>query len=245
MTDIDYAALDYSRWSFHQRLFQKAFSAVIRVLARVHVEGFEKIPSTDAFVAASNHLHLFDIILYFSIAPRRTIPFVTNRFQTTPFFGWFLTRVGQVIFVTSRKTEATRHKSNRKAIAQGLRVLRSGGILGLTPEGGRSVHGLSSGLPGIAYMANRAPAPILTMAIYGEERAWDYWKRLRRVPVHIRFGPLIELPARKMKIGELQEFTDRIMAEVARLLPPEYQGAYQDAIQAESSESKKTTKYQI
>lgn len=241
MKDIDYTTLDYSRWSFPQRLFQRAFALVVKLLARVHMEGVEKIPSTGAFVIASNHMHIFDMPLYFSIAPRRTICFVSDNWQNKPIFGWFLNRVGQVIFVTLREKEEAQNKSNRKALVQGLTVLRSGGVLALTPEGGRSVHGLKRGLPGIAYMANRAPVPILTVVVYGQEHAWRFWKRLRRVPVYVRVGPFIELPAQKMKIDELQNHTDRIMIALARLLPPEYRGTYQNVDQMESSGRKDVT----
>jgi len=59
--------------------------------------------------------------------------------------------------------------------------------------------------------------------------------------LYIRFGPLIELPAQKMKIDELQDHTDRIMVELARLLPPEYRRIYQDVGPMESSGRKDVT----
>ena len=239
MTEIDYAALDYSRWPFHQSLWQKGIALVVRLLARVRMEGFEKIPPTGCFLAATNHMHILDVPLYFSMAPRRTICFVSDNWQNTPLLGLFLKKVGQVIFVTLRKRKNGDHKSNRTALAQGLSVLRSGGVLALAPEGGLGVGGLKKGLPGIAYLANRAPAPMLPMLIYGQENVWQHWKRLRRAPVYFRFGPLIQLPARRMKSDELQDHTDRIMVELARLLPPEYRGTYQDVGQTESSGQEK------
>ena len=231
MSDIDYAAVDFSRWSPGQRLWQAAAALLMKSIARVHIEGIEKIPSSGAFVAATNHVHILDVPLYFSMAPRRTICFVSDNWQNTPLLGRFLTRVGQVIFVTLREGKGAGNKSNRKALAQGLTVLRAGGVLALAPEGGRGVDGLKKGLSGIAYMANRAPAPILTMVVYGQEHAWQYWKRLRRVPVCFRFGPLIHLPAQKLKTDELEDHTTRIMVELARMLPPEYRGAYGDVAQ--------------
>ena len=98
-TEIDYAALDYSRWPFHQSLWQKGIALVVRLLARVRMEGFEKIPSTGCFLAATNHMHILDVPLYFSMAPRRTICFVSDNWQNTPLLGLFLKKVGQVIFV--------------------------------------------------------------------------------------------------------------------------------------------------
>ena len=233
-TSVNYASLDYSRWSWHQRIFQKVFALTLKLVARIHIEGFEHIPPTGPMVVASNHLHLFDVPLYFSIAPRRTICMISDNWRTKPFWRWFLTWMGQVIFVTLREHEHAQYKSNRRAISQSLTVLRSGGILGLAPEGGRSQAGLKQGLPGVAYMANRASVPILPAAIYGQERAWQCWKRLRRVPIYIRMGLLIEPPAQKLTTPELQTYTDHIMTVLAQLLPPEYRGKYQHRGQTES-----------
>ena len=84
MSDIDYAAVDFSRWSPGQRLWQAAAALLMKSIARVHIEGIEKIPSSGAFVAATNHVHILDVPLYFSMAPRRTICFVSDNWQNTP-----------------------------------------------------------------------------------------------------------------------------------------------------------------
>ena len=227
MKDIDYTRLDYTRWSFRQRLFQKAFALGVRLLGRLHIEGIEKIPS-GAFVAATNHTHNLDMPVYFSISTRPTICFVSDSWKNKAGFNWFLSQVGQVIFVALREESGGRNVSNRKALSQALSVLRSGGILALAPQGGRSLEGLQPGLPGIAYLANRGSVPVQTVVVYGQELAIQHWKRFRRVPVYVRFGPLIRLPEHKMKSGELLEQTHRIMVELARLLPPEYRGVYHD-----------------
>ncbi len=226
MVKHNYAALDYSRWSLHQRLLQRLASLMTRGLTRLQVEGLEHIPSAGPVVAATNHLSLLDVPLYFAIAPRRTICLISDNWKTKPVFGYLLARLAQVIFVTLRETETDRHKSNRQALAQSLTVLSAGGILALAPEGGRSPQGLKRGRPGIVYMANRGSAPILTAVMYGQEHARHYWKRARRVPIYIRFGPLIELPAQKLSVDELQHYTDLVMASLATLLPADYQGVY-------------------
>lgn len=230
MKEIDFAQLNYSGWSFQQWVLQKVVRVMMKLIARIDIQGFENLPVQGPVVAAINHLHIFDMTVFFTIAPRRTICFVSDNWETKPGFGWFLSTIGQVIWVNIREKEETKNKSNRQALRKGLTVLQSGGILGVAPEGRRSVEGLKEGLPGIAYLANRSSAPIATVVAYGQEHAMQYWKRLRRVPISVRFGPLITLPDRKMKTDELQKETGQVMKALAQLLPPEYRGVYEEKV---------------
>jgi 1-acyl-sn-glycerol-3-phosphate acyltransferase len=86
--------------------------------------------------------------------------------------------------------------------------------------------GLGKGQAGVALLAIKAPAPILPIAAYGQEQATKYWKRFRRVPIHIRIGQPIELPSGKANKEQLETYTEQIMVAIARLLPPEYRGVY-------------------
>ncbi len=49
---------------------------------------------------------------------------------------------------------------------------------------------------------------------------------LRRATVHIRVGKRIPHPSGEMNQAELQSYTDSVMIELARMLPPEYRGVY-------------------
>ncbi|MBT4141048.1 MAG: hypothetical protein HOE48_24280, partial [Candidatus Latescibacteria bacterium] len=133
MKDIDYAQLDYSGWPFQQWVLQKTVRLVMRLVARVSVQGFENFPTHGPVIVAINHLHIFDMTLFFSVAPRRTICFVSDNWETKPGFGWFLSKMGQVIWINIREKEETKNKSNRQALKKGLTVLQSGGMLGVAP----------------------------------------------------------------------------------------------------------------
>lgn len=218
--DVDYAQLDYSKWTFLQRLFQGLVRLLAWLLMRIDAEGAEKIPERGAFILSPNHLHLLDVPVIFIFVRRRTVVFVADKWKNTPVVGWILGKLGDGIFVA-------RGTPDRRALSQALQVLQAGGALALAPEGTRSrTGGLGTGHTGVAYLATRAPAPVLPVVAYGQEKCFAYWRRLRRVPIKVRFGDVIHLPAGKARTTELEKQTEEIMLALARLLPPEYQGIY-------------------
>lgn len=216
---IDYSQLDYRKWTFLQQLFRGFVSVVMFFLARIHVEGAERVPRQGAFILAPNHLHVLDVPVLLMFVNRRTVPFAADKW-VGHLFGWILTTFGNAIFVA-------RGTPDRRALSKALTVLKAGGVLALAPEGTRSRNAaLGEGHTGLAYLATRAPAAILPVVAYGQEKCFDYWRRLRRVPIQVRFGHLIELPPGRWSMDELEQHTEQIMLSLAELLPHEYRGIY-------------------
>ena len=115
----------------------------------------------------------------------------------------------------------------------GYRVIRPVSRLrfGVAIEGTRSrTGGLLPGKTGAAYLANRANAPLVPMAIWGTEQIIGNLKRLRRSTIHIRIGPMVHLPEGRANTVQLEEYTDQLMLTIARALPPEYRGVYRERI---------------
>ncbi len=215
----DYSQLDYRQWTFLQRLFRGFVTVAMRLLARIDVEGVERMPAEGAFIFAPNHLHVLDVPVLLVHMSRRTVVFAADKW-VGHLFGWILTTFGNAIFVA-------RGTPDRRALSKALTVLRAGGVLALAPEGTRSRSGgLGEGHTGLAYLATRAPAAILPVVAYGHEKCFVYWRRLRRVPVSVRFGHLIELPPGRWSVDELEQQTEQIMSALAELLPIEYRGIY-------------------
>lgn len=217
---IDYTTLDYSAWSPIQRVARLVFALMIRLFARLDVEGLEHVPAQGPLLLTVNHLHLFDSPLIFRVLPRRAVVFAASKFRNNPFIHGILVYVGNAIYVE-------RGEVDRRALSSALKVLQAGGVLAIAPEGTRSRTGmLSEGRTGAAYLATRANVPILPLVAYGQEKAPAYWKRLRRVPIHVRIGRVMELPAGKASMDELQTYTEQIMLALAHLLPADYHGVY-------------------
>jgi 1-acyl-sn-glycerol-3-phosphate acyltransferase len=217
----DYTALDYARTPTGERLLKALVRALVRLTSRVSIEGQDSVPAEGPVLCATNHLHILDALWMVAALPRRTIFLVAEEFERKPVVGWLL-NAGRAIYVA-------RGKADRDALDRALAVLKGGGVLGVAPEGRLSpTGGLIKGQVGIAYLASQAGVPVVPVVAWGQERAGRCWRRLRRVPVHIRFGPPIALPPALSGPSDLERGTDLVMTSLARLLPPSYRGVYRE-----------------
>jgi 1-acyl-sn-glycerol-3-phosphate acyltransferase len=122
---------------------------------------------------------------------------------------------------------------DRRALNCALESLRRGRFVAIAPEGRESLAGgLEEGLNGAAFLALRANAPIVPIAMTGTENARVYrgLTRWPRLPASMTVGPSFRLARRGDRHADLKSGTDQIMRELARLLPPEYRGVYREAV---------------
>jgi 1-acyl-sn-glycerol-3-phosphate acyltransferase len=201
---------------------QSLVRALVRLLTRHTVVGLENFPKDGPFIVASNHLSMMDAPVVYINCPRRMVVFAADKWKTTPGIKQLVETVG-VIWVT-------RGEADMDAIKISLAHLKAGGIIGMAPEGTRShTASLQKGKTGVAYLASRANAPIVPVAITGTQNVGASLKRLRRAAVTYTIGQPFHLPAEGRAKGEkLEEYTDLIMCHIAALLPPEYRGVYRD-----------------
>jgi len=107
----------------------------------------------------------------------------------------------------------------------------------MAPEGTRSRAGsLQAGRVGMSWLALRSNAPIVPVAISGQEHLARNLKRLRRTPVRMVFGkPFRFRPQEGMRPSEQRRrMTTEAMYRLAALLPPEYRGVYHNLEEATS-----------
>lgn len=208
-----------------QTVLRAAMRGLWKMLTRLEIEGIEVVPAAGPFLVAINHLSLLDSSLVFCFVPRVSVHMVHEDWR-----NWFTKHVYNGVFV-AQKTDETRSVSRPLAILQILEVLRTGTGVLIAPEGGRSPNGaMRRGHPGVACLATLGRVPVVPIAMYGQENLSESWKRLRRAPVCIRVGAPIELPEGEPDDDRMQDHTDRIMAELARMLPAQYRGAYAEAV---------------
>jgi 1-acyl-sn-glycerol-3-phosphate acyltransferase len=222
VTDADereYAALDYARWSPRQRMVRAICRTVIAALAKVDVEGLENVPAGGPCIIAVNHLSMADVPLALTLLSRRTIILATDKLKRSRFLDWFLSDLGDAIYVR-------RNDDSTEALARALAVLKAGGVIALSPEGTRSREGLIRGRTGIAYLATAAGVPVIPFVAWGQERWRWRLRQVRRLPTQVRVGPPIYFPPGTAPPQKLREYTDRIMVELARMLPHSYRGVY-------------------
>jgi len=198
---------------------------LLNILFSWKAEGGDNVPLTGPLILVANHVHVLDpIFLAFSLP--RWITFVAKEeLFRSPFLRFWLRWAGSV---SIRREGRVREK--QKILKSARDALERGLILGMFPEGGRSHDGkLRKGKPGSAVIASKANVPLLPVGIVGTDKisgiSW-LWKRPRIV---VNIGKPFKLPPTSSRISksQMQLLTTQLMREIAALLPPEYQGAYE------------------
>jgi 1-acyl-sn-glycerol-3-phosphate acyltransferase len=124
-----------------------------------------------------------------------------------------------------------RGEVDRHALRAALDALKAGGLLGLAPEGTRSrTGGLLKGKIGAAYLATRADAPLVPVALTGTEIGLPALLKLGRPRITVTIGPPFRLPNPQAGRQELEAHTDLIMRTLAEMLPDKYRGVYRDSV---------------
>ena len=137
----------------------------LRLIFRPWVQGIENIPDDGPAILASNHLSFSDSI-FLPLMVDRHITFLAKSDYFTGkgikgrLIAWFFSAVGQV------PVDRTGGRASEAAITTGLRVMATGSLLGIYPEGTRSPDGrLYRGKTGVARMALEAKVPIIPVAM--------------------------------------------------------------------------------
>jgi 1-acyl-sn-glycerol-3-phosphate acyltransferase len=207
------------------RFVHGVIGGIIRLLARLEVEGLEHLPDQGPVMVAVNHLHWLDAPVIFAALPVRSEVWAAEKWENRFFIG-ALFRSLDAIFIH-------RGEVDRKALGEAIRRLKAGALLGLAPEGTRSkTGGLQQGKTGVAYLAFRVGAPVVPCVCYGQEKVFGSLRRGRRARVQVVFGASVPVPEveGKARPDDLRAFTEEIMLRMAAMLPPEYRGVYAEPL---------------
>jgi 1-acyl-sn-glycerol-3-phosphate acyltransferase len=193
---------------------------ILFVWTRKEVVGLENVPRKGPVILASNHVNLLDPPVLAVLVPRRIVYMGKIELWSTPILGPLFGLAG---FIPVRRFEG-----DLRALRQAEKALRQNQVLGMFPEGTRSGKpGLGKGHPGTAIVALRTGAPIVPVAVTGTEGVSVPRSFFRITRVRVVFGKPFELAKGRRLSSELaEECTERIMREIALLLPEEYRGAY-------------------
>lgn len=210
-------------WFFHPGAILTSW--LLWLVGRGAVEGLEHVPREGAYLLVSNHCSNFDPpFIGWAVGHRtgRVIHFMAkDEMRRWPLVGW-LARQSGVFFVR-------RGEGDRAAQRHALGLLEAGRPIGVFPEGTRSRDGkLKEGRAGAALLAMRSGVPLLPVGVAGSYRVFPGRSRLpHRSRVTIRIGAPFRLPRTDaLDRSMLREGTDRIMREIAALLPVEQRGRW-------------------
>jgi len=197
-------------------LLLKVLQALCHLSMRIEVQGLPHLNVNSAAIVVFNHLSLADGPLVASLLPRKGVFLVAREFAWIPILNWCLRKVGDPIYIN-------RGVPDRRALRRAIAVLEEGGLLCMAPEGRVSPTGaLTEAQHGAAFMGRLASAIVIPIAVYGQEKFWRAWLRLRRPHVRVIVGKPFDLPC-----DENRDNTTFLMRRIAELLPPHYRGCYE------------------
>ena len=148
-----------------------------------------------------------------------------------PGFGWLAARGGV--------HPVDRGAADIEAFRLATRILESGYVLLIFPEGTRSPDGqLQEAKDGLAMLALRTGAAIVPVGINGSDRVWPKGRKVplpiprRTVTVHVGtpFRLADVVPAGADRKAAKAIATTAIMGRIAALLEPRQRGVYADAV---------------
>ena len=215
---------------FYWLLKYVVLGPVLRLLFRPQIEGLAHVPRTGAVILACNHLSFSDSIFTPLIVKRR-VTFVAKAeyFTGGGVKGW-LTRQ---FFVSTGTIPVDRSggQAAQAALDTQLRVLGSGNIAGIYPEGTRSPDGrLYRGKTGVARLALTSGAPVIPVAQLNTDEIQPTGRIIPRIRrVRIRFGAPLDFSRYAAAGGDRfveRAVTDEIMYELMELSGREYVDVY-------------------
>jgi 1-acyl-sn-glycerol-3-phosphate acyltransferase len=212
---------------FKRRLFRGLATLLMRLLARVRVENWEKIRDIQGpVIVASNHLGRVDVALALLVASRDDfIIVVAEKYRENAVFR-FLVKTLDLLWLE-------RFEADLGTLKEVFRRLERGGMLLIAPEGTRSTtEALLEAKAGVSYIAAKSGVPVIAASVFGSEDrvVKENLKNWNRSEITIRVGDSFRIPPLPKEGRDLflREQTDEIMAQIAVLLPDKYRGVYAD-----------------
>lgn len=191
-------------FTLHERILRVLVRALVGLLYRLRVRGFEGLPAEGPALLVANHVSYLDAAILGALAPR-PVRFVMHRsfYERWP-LSWFFRACG-AIPIAGRKEDPALLARAMERIDE---TLARGEVVGLFPEGQLTRDGeLCAFKPGIDAILARRPVPVVPVTLEG---LWG------SVFSYAGGPPLTKWPRR---------FRARVDVSVGRALPPAHASA--------------------
>ncbi len=221
---------------------------ILRLLFRPWAQGAQYVPRTGPAILASNHLSFSDHFFAPLPLPRKVVflaksEYFTGRGIKGLFSKAFFSGVGQI------PVDRSGGEASERALATGLRVLASGQLLGIYPEGTRTPDGrLFRGKTGVARLALEARVPVIPCAMIGGFEFQPPGRITPRFKVRpgVKFGKPLDFSRYYGMESDglvLRAVTDEIIYEIMKLSGQEYVDEYAAKHKAKKHAEKRAHKH--
>jgi 1-acyl-sn-glycerol-3-phosphate acyltransferase len=213
-------------------VLKAVLTPIFFVLWRVKVEGRENVPTKGPVVLAANHQSFCDSF-FIPLVVRRKVTFLAKaEYFDSKKTAWFFHAAGQIPIRRGGGSASERALETARS-----EVLGKGHILGLYPEGTRSVDAyVHKGRTGVTRLSRACGVPIVPVGIIGTVDVQPVNSNFLHPfkTVTIRFGPPMRMeappnpddPMEGHDHTQCREFTDQLMHEIARLSERQYVDEY-------------------
>ena len=175
-------------------------------LFRVRYLCAKNMPKEGPVIVCCNHISVMDPLFLICMFGRKIRFMGKAEAFKGKFANWFLRNSG--VFPVKRGT------ADIEAVKTSIRILKSGGVLGIFPEGHRQVHGAErdTAKAGIAMFAAKTKATVLPVAISAKKGKVSFFKK-----VVVKCGEPItfeQLGFREFNNEEYQRVSEQIMDKI-------------------------------
>ena len=181
------------------------------IMYRMHTRGMGRLPAAGPVVVVANHQNFMDGAVLFGALTRR-VSFLVKAEAVKGPLGWLLINVGQYALV--------RGVPDREPLLKALAQLKAGGAIGIFPEGTRGAGNVDTVFSGAGWLAARAGAAVVPVAIRGTDRPAGRKRRRFRPAVHVLVGdpfPVQQGGGRTTVTAATDAIRERLAALVATL----------------------------
>lgn len=211
-----------------QRLCVSVFRPGICPFADISIDGLEHIPGAGPVILVANHRSYFDVAILAMILNTEWRQFRMLGKQelfAIPGIGPLMKLCGGI--------PVDRGSGSSEPLAHARRALEAGEIVvvfpqGTVPRGGQFFEPQLHGRLGAARLAAQTGAPVVPIGLWGTEQVWprsSYLPAVSQVGDPPKVSALVGA-AVDLAHDDLIADTERIMAAIAALLPPESREPY-------------------